>query len=176
MVNPDRAMFAVNAREMLRLVKVLRTAAEDLPSHRRRPSPLLATGWPGIIGAAAANVWPTGVTVDHPGKVGGSDTWEDSESWQHRRSTPLSCVSVILSFASAGAMTCGVPSWTVSPAGHSRPDFGCFTPSDRYLIGSVPTADRRVRGRAGGGAGAICLLAQSADVAADVGLGIEPRS
>ena len=33
------------------------------------------------------------VAMDHPGKVGGSDTWEDSESWQHRRSTPTSCVN-----------------------------------------------------------------------------------
>src|SRR5271166_5027896 len=32
-------------------------------------------------------------TLDHPGKVGGSDTWEDSGSWQHRRSTPTSCVN-----------------------------------------------------------------------------------
>src|SRR5271166_5833189 len=30
--------------------------------------------------------------VDHPGKVGGSDTWEDSESWRHSGSIPRSCV------------------------------------------------------------------------------------
>jgi len=30
--------------------------------------------------------------MDHPGKVGGSDTWEDSESWRHSGSTPRSCV------------------------------------------------------------------------------------
>ncbi len=37
--------------------------------------------------------------------------------------------------------------------GRSRPDRGCFTPLDRYLIGSRRIAGRRVRGRAGGGAG-----------------------
>ena len=35
----------------------------------------------------------------------------------------------------------------------SRPDSDCFSLLDRYLIGSVLTAGRRVRGRAGGGAG-----------------------
>jgi ATP-dependent DNA helicase RecG len=58
-----------------------------------------------------------------------------------------------LAFASAGAVTCGVPSWTVSLTGRLRPDCGCFTPSDRYLIELWLTAGRRVRGRAGGGAG-----------------------
>ena len=108
-------------------------------------------------------------------------------------------------------MTCGVPSWTVSPTGRSRPDSGCFSLLDRYLIGSVTTAGRRERGRAGGGAvrsrrraaccgrgprrawraatrrwpagrrdgaggaGAIRLLPEPADLAADIGLGIEPR-
>jgi hypothetical protein len=46
-----------------------------------------------------------------------------------------------------------VPSWTVSPTGRSRPDSGCFSLLDRYLIGSGMTAGCRVRGRAGGGAG-----------------------
>ena len=54
-----------------------------------------------------------------------------------------------LAFASAGAVTCGVPSWTVSLTGRLRPDCGCFTPSDRYLIELWLTAGRRVRGRAG---------------------------
>jgi hypothetical protein len=47
------------------------------------------------LGNVAARYWNlrTVETLDHPGKVGGSDTWEDSESWQHRRSTPTSCVN-----------------------------------------------------------------------------------
>ena len=55
-------------------------------------------------------------------------------------------------FVSVGAVTCGVPSWTVSPTGRLLPGSGCFTPLDRYLVGSVPTAGRRARGRAGSGA------------------------
>jgi hypothetical protein len=31
-------------------------------------------------------------TVDHPGNLGGSDTWEDAEPWWHRRGTRMSCV------------------------------------------------------------------------------------
>src|SRR5260370_29236921 len=48
-----------------------------------------------------------------------------------------------------GAVTCGVPSWTVSPAGRSRPYRGCLTPLDRYLIEPPRTAGRRVHGAAG---------------------------
>ena len=60
---------------------------------------------------------------------------------------------VILSFrVSRGCDLRRPVRWTVSPTGRSRPDHGCFTPLDRYLIGSVPTAGHRTRGRAGGGA------------------------
>jgi hypothetical protein len=31
--------------------------------------------------------------VDRPGNLGGSDTWEDSESWWHSGSIPRSCVN-----------------------------------------------------------------------------------
>jgi len=31
--------------------------------------------------------------VDHPGNLGGSDSWEDAGPWQHRRGTRTSCVS-----------------------------------------------------------------------------------
>jgi integrase/recombinase XerD len=30
--------------------------------------------------------------LDHPGNLGGSDTWEDAEPWWHRRGTRMSCV------------------------------------------------------------------------------------
>ena len=46
-----------------------------------------------MSGAGSVPVMRRSSSVDHPGKVGGSDTWEDSESWQHRRSTPTSCVN-----------------------------------------------------------------------------------
>jgi hypothetical protein len=32
-------------------------------------------------------------TVDHPGNLGGSDTWEDSGPWRHSGSTRRSCVN-----------------------------------------------------------------------------------
>jgi hypothetical protein len=31
--------------------------------------------------------------MDRPGNLGGSDTWEDSESWWHSGSIPRSCVN-----------------------------------------------------------------------------------
>jgi transposase len=31
--------------------------------------------------------------MDHPGNLGGSDSWEDAGPWQHRRGTQTSCVS-----------------------------------------------------------------------------------
>ena len=31
--------------------------------------------------------------LDHPGNLGGSDSWEDAGSWQHSGSTPRSCAS-----------------------------------------------------------------------------------
>jgi hypothetical protein len=32
-------------------------------------------------------------TVNRPGDLGGSDSWEDAESWQHSGNTPRNCVS-----------------------------------------------------------------------------------
>jgi len=31
--------------------------------------------------------------VDHPGNLGGHETWEDAGSWRHRRGTRTSCVN-----------------------------------------------------------------------------------
>ena len=60
-----------------------RTAATAPPAAARTPHH--SPSAPSTPGQSAR--------LDHPGKVGGSDTWEDSESWQHRRSTPTSCVN-----------------------------------------------------------------------------------
>ena len=76
-----------------------------------------------------------------------------SAAYRMARDPGMPLTALILSFASARTVNCGVPSWTVLPTRRPRPDPGCFTPSDRYLIGSAPTAGRRVRGRAVGGAG-----------------------
>ena len=56
------------------------------------------TGLHGYLQSAAAAavdiLYPAedGQRLDHPGNLGGSDTWEDSESWRHSGSTPRSCV------------------------------------------------------------------------------------
>ena len=34
-----------------------------------------------------------GAELDRPGNLGGSDSWEDAESWRHSGSTPRSCVN-----------------------------------------------------------------------------------
>ena len=43
--------------------------------------------------APAAPFAGSGPQVERPGNLGGSDPWEDAESWQHSGSTPRSCAS-----------------------------------------------------------------------------------
>lgn len=38
--------------------------------------------------------WPVkNAKVDHPGNLGGHETWKDAGSWQHRRSIRMSCAN-----------------------------------------------------------------------------------
>ena len=66
---------------------------------------------------------------------------------------PVLNAAVILSFRVSRGCDLRCPVVDSVADGTLRPDSGCFSSLDRYLIGSAPTAGRRVRGRAGGGAG-----------------------
>ncbi|CAM3761938.1 hypothetical protein KIPE111705_23750 [Kibdelosporangium persicum] len=50
--------------------------------------------WLGVPAWAAPLVAPPVDLLDHPGLVGGSDTWKGEELWHHRGSTRLSCGNV----------------------------------------------------------------------------------
>jgi hypothetical protein len=83
-----------------RATAIVRRTGEAMRQFERLALERPDLGWlmrdtAGLLGARhfVAHAVPEQDAVDHPGNLGGSDSWEDAGPWQHRRGTQTSCVS-----------------------------------------------------------------------------------